>query len=109
MEKRLRVLTTSWMGPLVFAALMFVLSSPGRAAADDCGLLGGISNPGECTISTAVSGKSGTFFITGNLHITGTGSISVALPPPFPRTITINIDGSLIMDTGAKRLTRERT
>jgi len=83
-------------------AALALMPMAGVAAAAGCTDLGGVDNPGECTISTAVTGKSGTFDIPKNLHITGTGSISVALPPPFPRTITINIDGSLIMDTGAK-------
>lgn len=90
----------AWIG--LFVGGMSLLSAPNRAAADDCGVLGGSINGGVCETSAQVT-VSGTLTLNETLRILGGGNITVpAAAPQAPGTpLTLNITGDFIMEAGS--------
>ena len=84
----------------LYAALLLLFSLTSRAAAVDCGALGGsINASSECEINAPVLMKSGSFTLNETLRITGTGSIEV------PHSTTLDItttSGDIIVESGAR-------
>ena len=77
---------------MLSAVAVCLLAVPGRAAADDCALLGGALVGGECVVSTSVS-AAGSYAIATPLRITGAGRIVVppTSAPSQPNSLTLNV------------------
>ena len=78
------------------ALLVLALWMPDQAAAAECVIPG--PNPGNCEITVAVTSCPFNLTVTGDLTITGTGSVTCS-DPASP--ITISVGGDMEMQTGS--------
>jgi hypothetical protein len=91
---------------VVVAALILAVGMPGQASALTCTAVGGVDNAGDCTISTPITAFCPfVLTVTGDLLITGTGSISCNDPispgDPGASDITITVGGDMEMQAGS--------
>ncbi|MGE0679863.1 MAG: hypothetical protein AB7P69_02990, partial [Candidatus Binatia bacterium] len=85
---------------LSFLSMLTVFVTTQQAFADGCTDLGGAVFSGECILSSPVT-KSGAFNVAQTLRLSGAGAITVPSATDG-NTLTIDVAGDLIMETGTK-------